>query len=79
MGYTPTSVFLLLARDKFLVNSFIIKLRKVGSYEAIYQLKSFLSGYKCVPSTPDPTRRSVIAANTTGTAVTSAIEVSKCL
>lgn len=43
MGYTPTSVSLLGTRDKFPVNLFLVQLRKVGSFDIIYTLKSFLN------------------------------------
>lgn len=43
MGYTSTySVSLLLTWDKFPINSFLVKLRKIGSLETICSLKSFL-------------------------------------
>lgn len=40
MGYTLASISLLFTQDKFPVNSFLVKLKKLESYELIYQLKS---------------------------------------
>lgn len=42
LGYSPTSVTLLRTREKFPVNSFLVKLRKVGPFQTIYRLTTFL-------------------------------------
>lgn len=73
MECTPASVPLLLTRDKFPVNSFLIKLGKRGSFETVHTLKSFLYLRVQVCSfnaQPDP--RSVTASSSTGIVLPSA-------